>query len=56
MIDIIGLIFMTIIINYSVTQIMNFYGIGQEVYMDYMYFYIFIVLCVIVLPKKMDDN
>jgi len=55
MIDIIALIFVAVIVYYSVTQIMNFYGVSSEAYMDYMYFYIFIVLCILILPRKMEE-
>jgi hypothetical protein len=45
------LIGISIIFFYSLTQILNFYGIGQEIYGVYVLFYIFIITCVLVLPN-----
>jgi len=47
------LIGLSIIIFYSLTQVLNFYGIGEDVYGVYILFYIFIILCILVLP---NDN
>ena len=47
------LIGLSIIFFYSLTQMLNFYGIGQDVYGVYVLFYIFIILCILVLP---NDN
>jgi hypothetical protein len=47
----ITLIGISIIIFYSLTQILNFYGITQEVYGVYFLFYIFIVTCILILPN-----
>ena len=34
-----------ILIVYSVTKILNFYGIGVDKYGSYLVFYIFLLLC-----------
>jgi len=47
------LIGLSIIIFYSLTQVLNFYGIGEDVYGVYILFYIFIILCILILP---NDN
>jgi hypothetical protein len=48
----ITLIGLSIILFYSITQILKFYGIGEDVYGVYILFYIFIILCMLVLPKQ----
>ena len=48
----ITLIGLSIIFFYSLTQILNFYGIGQDVYGVYILFYIFIILCILILPNN----
>ena len=47
-ITIIGL---SLIIIYSITQILNFYGIGPDVYGIYVLFYLFILLSWFILPN-----
>jgi hypothetical protein len=37
---------------YIVTQILNFYGIGQESYGIYLGFFLFMLLSMAVLPKQ----
>jgi hypothetical protein len=46
----ITLIGFSIIFFYSISQVLNFYGIGQDVYGVYILFYIFIILCILILP------
>lgn len=48
----ITLIGLSIILFYSITQILKFYGIGEDVYGVYILFYMFIILCMLVLPKQ----
>jgi hypothetical protein len=48
----ITLIGLSIIFFYSITQVLNFYGIGQDVYGVYILFYIFIILCILILPNN----
>jgi hypothetical protein len=48
----ITLIGCSIILFYSLTQILQFYGVGEDVYGAYILFYIFIILCVLVLPNS----
>jgi hypothetical protein len=47
----ITLIGLSILFFYSLTQILTFYGIGQDTYGIYILFYIFIILCILVLPN-----
>ena len=49
--NVITLIGLSIIFFYSITQVLNFYGIGQDVYGVYILFYIFIILCILILPN-----
>lgn len=41
----------SVIIFYSLTQILKFYGIGEEVYGYYLFFYAFMILCIMILPN-----
>jgi hypothetical protein len=47
----ITLIGLSIIFFYSLTQILNFYGVGQDVYGVYILFYIFIIISILILPN-----
>ena len=40
------------IIIYCSIQILQFYGVGSDVYGIYMYFYIFIILSLFILPNE----
>jgi hypothetical protein len=46
----ITLIGLSIILFYSITQILKFYGIGEDVYGLYVLFYIFIIISILILP------
>jgi hypothetical protein len=48
----ITLIGISIIFFYSLTQILKFYGIGEDVYGVYLLFYIFIIISILVLPNE----
>jgi hypothetical protein len=48
----ITLIGLSIIFFYSLTQILNFYGVGEDVYGVYILFYIFIIISILVLPNN----
>jgi len=50
--DSITLIGLSIIFLYSLTKILNFYGIDESTYGVYILFYILICLCILVLPGK----
>ena len=50
----ITLVGLSIIFFYSLTQILNFYGVDQSVYGVYILFYIFIILCILILPNSYD--
>lgn len=50
--NIITLIGFSIIFFYSLTQILKFYGIGDDVYGVYLLFYIFIIITIIILPNN----
>lgn len=47
----ITLIGLSIIFFYSLTQVLNFYGISEDIYGVYVLFYIFIILCILILPN-----
>jgi len=49
----ITLIGLSVIFIYSLTQILNFYGIGSDAYGIYVLFYIFIIISILILP---NDN
>ena len=50
------LIGLSIIFFYSLTQILKFYGIDESVYGAYILFYIFIIICILVLPNDPNDD
>jgi hypothetical protein len=43
---------LSIIIFYSLIQILNFYSVGEEVYGYYLLFYAFMILSVMILPNS----
>ena len=45
------LIGISIILFYILIQIFNFYGITEDIYGIYILFYIFIILCILILPN-----
>jgi hypothetical protein len=47
----ITLIGLSIVFFYSITQILKFYGVGEDVYGVYILFYIFIIISILVLPN-----
>ena len=47
----ITLLGVSIIIIYCLTQILKFYGIGEDVYGIYVLYLIFIIISIIVLPN-----
>ena len=49
----ITLIGLSIVFFYSLSQILKFYGVGEDAYGIYLLFYIFIIICILVLP---NDN
>jgi hypothetical protein len=50
--NIITLIGLSVILFYSITQILKFYGIGEDIYGVYVLFYIFIIISIIILPNN----
>lgn len=46
----IALIGVSLLLIYSIVQILNFYSVSGDVYGIYIMFYIFIVLAIIILP------
>ena len=52
--DTIGLIWLSILFFYCLTKILDFYGVAKSTYQTYLFFYMFIALCILVLPK--DDQ
>jgi hypothetical protein len=49
----ITLIGLSVVFFYSLSQILIFYGVGEDTYGIYILFYIFIIICILVLP---NDN
>ena len=43
---------LTLIMIYTITKILNFYGIGVEKYGSYLVFYIFLLICANVLNTE----
>lgn len=41
----------TLLIVYGLTKVLNFYGVGINVYGSYLAFYLFIMISAIVLPR-----
>ena len=50
--NLITLIGISIILFYSVTKILDFYGIGVDVYGIYVMFYVLIMIFILVLPSE----
>ena len=48
----ITLLGVSLIFFYSLTQILKFYGVGEEVYGYYMIFYVFMLLSILILPNE----
>lgn len=48
----ITLIGFSIVFFYSLTQILQFYGIGEDVYGVYILFYILIIITILILPHQ----
>jgi len=40
---------LSIVFFYSLTQILNFYGVSEDAYGIYILFYIFLIICIFVL-------
>jgi hypothetical protein len=47
----ITLLGLSLIFFYSVSQILKFYGVGEEVYGYYLIFYAFMLLSILILPN-----
>ena len=48
----ITLLGVSLIFFYSLTQILKFYGVGEEVYGYYLIFYAFMLVSIVVLPNE----
>ena len=48
----ITLLGVSLIFLYSLTQILKFYGIGEEVYGYYVIFYAFMLVSILILPNE----
>lgn len=48
----ITLLGISIIFFYSLTQILKFYGVGEDVYGIYILFYILIIISMMILPNE----
>ena len=42
---------LSLLFLYSFTQIMNYYGVSTDSYFDYILYYIFIMVTILVLPN-----
>jgi hypothetical protein len=47
----ITLLGMSVLFFYSLSQILNFFGVGKDVYGSYILFYFIMILCIIILPN-----
>jgi hypothetical protein len=47
----ITLLGISLIFFYSISQILKFYGVGEEVYGYYLIFYAFMILTILILPN-----
>ena len=47
----ITLLGISLIFFYSISQILKFYGVGEEVYGYYLIFYAFMILSILILPN-----
>jgi hypothetical protein len=45
----------SLILYYTLTRILNFYGIGQDVYGVYVLFYVLIMICILILPSNYPE-
>jgi hypothetical protein len=50
--NIITLIGISTLFFYSIVQILNFYGVGFDVYGYYIIFYVFIIISIVILPNQ----
>lgn len=47
----ITLVGLSVIFFYAIIQILTFYGIEQQTYGIYILFYVFMIICILVLPN-----
>ncbi len=48
----ITLLGVSLIFFYSISKILNFYGVGEEVYGYYLIFYAFMLISILILPNE----
>jgi len=53
--EIITYLGVSLILYYSLSKILNFYGIGQDVYGIYVLFYLLIMICIFILPSNYPE-
>ena len=53
--EIITYLGVSLILYYSLSKILNFYGIGQDVYGIYVLFYFLIMICIFILPSNYPE-
>ena len=53
--EIITYLGVSLILYYSLSKILNFYGIGQDVYGIYVLFYLLIMICRFILPSNYPE-
>ena len=39
------------VLFYCIIQVLGYYGVGMEVYGGYLFFYLMLLMCMILLPK-----
>lgn len=49
--NLITLIGLSIVFFYSLVQILNFYGVDETAYGAYILFYMFMMMCIVILPN-----
>ena len=53
--EIITYLGVSLILYYSLTNILNFYGIGQDVYSIYVLFYLLLMIFILILPSSYPE-
>ena len=41
----------TVVFFYCLIQLLGYFGVGTEVYGKYLYFYLLLIVCILILPK-----
>lgn len=54
--DKIFVIGVSILFFYSLSKVLNFWGVGEDVYGVYILFYIFIIISTLILPLRLGES